>query len=456
MVDDPGFRDRVAGLQEAGSEACARDRRLELAAYLQDRFPEAVESLRVPCRIQAEAPGGIEGKATEFFITVHQFTTVFVYPHGYPPSLDPAAWIPPAPGPSAWIMPRVLSLITTHRCTAACEHCCFSCSPALDKAIPIPRLHSLIDEAASIPTIQLIVFTGGECFLLGRHLDDLIRRCRNNGLHTRCVTNGYWAASPAAASSRAQELAAAGLQEINFSTGTFHAHYVPVERILWGAKACAAQGIRPLINIELFEGSDFPEERLTGDGELQDLQRDAGLIINRACWAPNGGEIWGCASQGRSSAARLEHPERVLRFSGSATRPPAQFPGRLADNPDQELITCCGLTLEHIPALHAGSLKIGPSGRPSPPSSRTCSRCGSTWKVPKGSWNGSRNAPGVECPWTRPTSATPASICTPARGPWLRFAPDAREVEERIMEQGYFLDSAGMDWAGRTALPQVE
>ena len=415
-----------------------------------------VAALQATCRTQAEAPGRFEDHATEFVITVHPFTTVFVYPLGFPPSLDATAGVQPRPGPSTWITPRALSLITTHRCTAACEHCCFSCSPALDRAIPVPRLHSLIDEAAGIPTIQLIVFTGGECFLLGRHLDDLLRRCRGHGLHTRCVTNGYWAASPAAAAARAQELAVAGLQEINFSTGTFHARYVPVERILWGVKACAARGIRTLINVERFEASDFPEERLTGDGELQELQRDAGLIINRACWVPNGGEVWGCASQGRSSATGLEHPEQTLRFRGESNKTacPSSL-AVLAVNPGQELITCCGLTLEHIPALHAGSLKDRTLGEAIAAIQPDLLKMWIHLEGPERilEWIKERD-PDRELPLDS------AHICHTCQ--YLHASPramaalraHAREVEERIMEQ-YFLDSAALDWAGRTALAQM-
>ena len=71
--------------------------------------------------------------------------------------------------------PHTLSLITTHRCTAACDHCCFSCSPDVQDHIPIPNLYRYIHEAAEIKTIKVIVFTGGECFLLGKELDSLMK-----------------------------------------------------------------------------------------------------------------------------------------------------------------------------------------------------------------------------------------------------------------------------------------
>jgi MoaA/NifB/PqqE/SkfB family radical SAM enzyme len=125
------------------------------------------------------------------------------------------------------IHPRGLSLITTKRCTAACDHCCFHCTPLATEAIPLERLHALVDEARDVPSIRLIVFTGGECFLLGQELDTLVARASDHGFATRCITNGYWASSLRVAMQRMRALAAAGLSEIEFSTGAFHAAYVP-------------------------------------------------------------------------------------------------------------------------------------------------------------------------------------------------------------------------------------
>ena len=451
MVDDPGFRAQVEGLREAGSEACARDLRLALAAYLQDRFPEAVATLRGHDRAPAQPPGLVREQSHQMWTIVQEFTVVVVFPHGFP---DTPAGPPPPPGPSPWITPRALSLITTHRCTAACEHCCFSCSPALDRAIPVPRLHSLIDEAVGIPSIELIVFTGGECFLLGRQLDDLLARCRGHRLRTRCVTNGYWATSPAAASARARDLAAAGLQEINFSTGTFHARYVPVERIRWGVQACAAQGIRPLINLELFEGSDFPEESLTGDPGLRALVEEGRLILNRACWVPNGGEIWGCASQGRSSATGLDHPDRTLRFRDerNKTACPSSLEV-LAVNPDQELITCCGLTLEHTPSLHVGSLKDRALGEAIAAIQPDLLKLWIHLEGPERILDFLKERdPGLELPLDSAHICHTCQYLHASTRAMAALRAHAGEVQDRILEQ-YFLEAAAKDWAARTAGP---
>jgi len=115
--------------------------------------------------------------------------------------------------------------------------------PKVTKAIPVDRLFTLINEAADIPSMRVVVFTGGECFLLKDNLNQLIAHATERGFSTRCVTNGYWATSRDQATRRVSELCKAGLKEINFSTGTFHARYVPIERVVYGAYACLTAGI---------------------------------------------------------------------------------------------------------------------------------------------------------------------------------------------------------------------
>ena len=248
-----------------------------------------------------------------------------------------------------WFAPQTLSLITTHRCTAACEHCCFGCSPQVDAAIPVARLHALVEETAEVPSLRQVVFTGGECFLLGSHLDDLLRRCSGRGLDTRCVTNGFWAGSPRAAAARVRSLQAAGLRELNFSTGVFHARFVPWQRVLWGAAAAAAAGLGVFINIEAFEGDAFAGDALGSHPMLQPFLADGRVRINRGAWVPSGAERAGCG---------LAHEEKYLRFRDGGGRTACTCSLQVVSvTPSLDLISCCGLNLEYIPELHIGTVR---------------------------------------------------------------------------------------------------
>ena len=245
------------------------------------------------------------------------------------------------------IRPHTLSLITTHQCTAACDNCCFSCSPRVTAAIPVERLFSLIDEARDVDSIRVVVFTGGECFLLGSQLDALIKHAHTHGFTTRCVTNGYWGTSSQAANARANRLLSSGLSEINFSCGDHHAAFVPFERVLTAAEACLKVGIPTHINVEAFEGSCFEFNCLTAHPRLVGHLESGLLSIRSAVWINN--------SLG-DGASTVAHPQSYSRFAPKRGGPCETVLDVVAITPTLSAVACCGLHLETIPELHLGSI----------------------------------------------------------------------------------------------------
>src|SRR5262249_4504743 len=141
------------------------------------------------------------------------------------------------------MLPKTLTLLVTYQCTAACSQCCFGCTPEKEGRIPQDRILAYIDQAAQMGSVVNVVFSGGECFLLGNDLVEAVGRASQHGLSTRCVTNGYWATSMFAAERRLRPLVDAGLKELNISTGDFHLEYVPVDRVACGAIAAYQLGL---------------------------------------------------------------------------------------------------------------------------------------------------------------------------------------------------------------------
>lgn len=245
------------------------------------------------------------------------------------------------------IRPQTLSLITTHQCTAACDNCCFTCTPRVTTAIPVPRLQTLIDEAASISSIKVVVFTGGECFLLGRELDALITRAAKYGLIVRCVTNGYWGVSAESARKRVQELVAAGLIEINFSTGPMHARYVPLDRVIHAAVASAEAGLMTVINAETFDGCDFDISPILENKTLSNCIKQKRVLLQRNVWINN--------AERRGKIVMKALPEHS-RFRPELKTACTTVMNVIAVTPLQDLVACCGLHLESIPELHLGNI----------------------------------------------------------------------------------------------------
>jgi hypothetical protein len=239
------------------------------------------------------------------------------------------------------IEPTLLSLVTTYQCTAACENCCFGCHPKIYDAIPIATMERVIDEAARIPSMKVVVFTGGECFLLGKDLDALIARARGNGLKTRCVTNGYWATSPVAAAARVAKVKESGLNELNFSTGPYHAKYVPSERVAYGATAAARAGLTTIITLEHEGDLDAALRPFVSHEPLRPLLEANQVKLVTSPWVLEGEpEI---KDDPLSVFVRNDPCESSLRT--------------LSVHPDGRLLTCCGLPSQHIPELNIGSVK---------------------------------------------------------------------------------------------------
>jgi MoaA/NifB/PqqE/SkfB family radical SAM enzyme len=95
-----------------------------------------------------------------------------------------------------------------------------------------------IDEAAAIPGFRKVTFTGGERMMFQKEHIELLERCKNHGLDTRVVTNGFWAKKLDRGLELINRLKQAGLSEINFSADKFHLEFQDAS-VLRNALECA-------------------------------------------------------------------------------------------------------------------------------------------------------------------------------------------------------------------------
>jgi hypothetical protein len=182
-------------------------------------------------------------------------------------------------------------------------------------------------------------------------LDRAVERAASYGLTTRCVTNGYWAVSPEAASRRLQALKQAGLTEVNFSTGDDHQQFVPFERIVNGVIAGAMLGLSSLIAVEGNQEARFTVQDVLRHERLAQFlqhhpQAQCVKIISN---------IWIPFHQGRA----LSHSDEAYRRVDQIDSLPGchNILDTIVVTPDESLAACCGLTMEHIPEMKLGSLR---------------------------------------------------------------------------------------------------
>jgi hypothetical protein len=264
--------------------------------------------------------------------------------------MDASAYPEPKPArlPEQWLAesdfgPRTLTILPTYRCTAACEQCCFGSNPDAPDGLSLARILRLLDDAvAAFPRLQLVVFSGGECFLLGQDFFAAIAQARHHGLLVRAVSNGFWGKSPRAAMRIAKRAKAAGLSELNLSTGRDHVRWVPLTSVVHAAAASVNAGISTLLTVE--EDADDSEvvSDVLANPVLQALQSGGSLfklVVNT--WMRFNDRHAPRVAKGRRASIDMRCN---------------QLFDNLVVTPHGNAAACCGLPFEYIPELRLGSI----------------------------------------------------------------------------------------------------
>lgn len=243
--------------------------------------------------------------------------------------------------------PMQAVILTTFKCTATCPECCFECSPNNEKMLSYDEIIKFLKECSDEWGIKRVIWSGGECFLLGEDLKRGLAYAKSLGMHSRCVTNGFWAVSEEIAYEKLKELHDLGLKELNLSTGDEHQIYVPEERILNATIAAAKLNIRVVISVETREKTRVTRESFINSPRYQsqientDLKKMVSVIS--AIWVSY-------------------HTDTVFEYSTNS-EDYVKYQGcdslfeSICLTPDKTIIGCCGLSVEHIPEMTIGKFE---------------------------------------------------------------------------------------------------
>ena len=247
------------------------------------------------------------------------------------------------------IDPEAISLITTYKCTAACNGCCFNCTPHKSESMSLAKMKELIDEVClDFPAIKLGILTGGECFTLGEDLYTIIQYMHDKGLHTRIVTNGYWATSIEKANRILSRLKSIGLDEINFSTGDCHQQWVSIDCVINGVIAAITNECVVAVNIETHRNSNiFTAEQFRHSNRLEPYLDSPLLTIISSIWIPPTSENNNAEKHDECIVTTLQ-PKRCKQLFNVITI-----------SPNYELFCCCGLTIQKHQYLNLGKITAG-------------------------------------------------------------------------------------------------
>lgn len=238
--------------------------------------------------------------------------------------------------------PTSVTLITTYRCTAACRECCFECSPKIENRLSLSDMKFAIKSSfEKFPDLKIIVFTGGECFMLGKDLFEAISYAASFGLKTRCVTNAYWGRSPNKAIEIAEKLRVSGITEINISTGLEHQEWVSQESVINAAEALISKGISTLITVEKDKDDTSYYRSLVEEKRVIELLCSRLFSVQKNNWMPFH----------KNHIKRSESISNSLLYKGCD-----QLYNNTVITPHKKHSACCGLTMEYIPEMKIGDL----------------------------------------------------------------------------------------------------
>jgi hypothetical protein len=254
--------------------------------------------------------------------------------------------------PPALRRPRILSLMPTRQCTAACEHCGTFSSPSTKVRLSSEVIRQKIAEAAE-QRFDVVVFTGGEATLAGDALFEYICLASRAGLCTRLVTNGHWARTEHRAAAYLKRLIDAGLREINFSTGDQHARFVPVESVLTGAILSVEAGLTTAVMVELIADRGVTKGSLLAHPLLCSVRGANAvntIMFNESPWMSTDIGTTPRYPDGMAATSRNVHT-----FKGCDS-----VLTTVTIEADGRAYACCGLGMTQIPELGLGHAREMP------------------------------------------------------------------------------------------------
>jgi hypothetical protein len=252
----------------------------------------------------------------------------------------------PAPAARFLVEPTTLTILGTYKCTAACKNCCFSSNPYIQKRLGLSEILDFIQEGSRYSACKLVVFSGGECFLLKDDLVEAVRYATSLGLSTRCITNGHWAKRMEYGRGRLLDLRAAGLDEINVSTGDFHQQYVDEQTVINAAWLSVEVGMKnTVMMVEVQKERRVTANRLAEDPRMRVLltEHASRFQMLESPWMPT-----------RYDDVVEQRAEHTLTRNNVHLRSGCtSILSTIVLTPDRKVGYCCGLSRERIPSLNA-------------------------------------------------------------------------------------------------------
>lgn len=237
---------------------------------------------------------------------------------------------------------KTFGLIYTFTCPAACQHCCFACSPDREEKMDFRLAEQIINSPYFMREFTTVFFSGGEVLLYFDEVTRLMGMAKGH-YQIRCATNGFWGDNPARAEAMIRKLKQCGLTHLVVSYDEFHANFIPVSSIQTILKLCKKYLVEVEVQIAACQSSwrlaDTANILLKSITEIPVLEAAVLLV--------------GSAKKNLSEKDLIYEYEMVEdRCLGSDA---------IAIFPDGSVFSCCSPVSYFTPLLRQGVLRFGMS-----------------------------------------------------------------------------------------------
>lgn len=243
--------------------------------------------------------------------------------------------------------PNCITLITTYRCNAACQECCFGCRADRGRTMTLEEMKHYVDICLETypESIRYLSLTGGECFLLGDDLDEIVKYGAGKGLPVALLTNGYWGTTYGEALERMTRLKSEGLTSIGFSVGDNHNHIIPLRNSRNAAVASARLGYKVGFRMEtpMFEKCNV-YEKLKKDAAFMRLVELKKIELT----------FWGWQEYNNETIHGKMYPWHHRPHEKS--RPCEHLFKEIIITPYGDVMACCGIGNSRNPYMRLGNV----------------------------------------------------------------------------------------------------
>ncbi|GEM_PF-3276673 len=233
----------------------------------------------------------------------------------------------------------LLTVAVTYRCNSRCRHCQIP-HPDSSGKVSVALFSSLVERLLQ-NSLAIVCLWGGEPLLEAETTVEMLQICKEKGLITEAISNGFWGASRNGAYEMAEQLASSGLSHLHISMDPFHQEWIPLEAVRAALISAVEVGIPHVYWVGKYlegpGGQSLHDRMMDEMAQKMDIPGVERSPFTR--WVQPVGR----------SARDQEILEKIPFRGGDTGRCPTMPPfGRLGIDPDGNLICCDGTVLTSV------------------------------------------------------------------------------------------------------------